>query len=102
MKRRRLRVADEHPDQSFALFHRIGFDFCFADNRRIRSIGQGCNAHAAADVEGPAMITAGYGIGSGKFTSADGKRNAAMGAAILDGKTFALMADEEQTFSEDL
>ena len=102
MQRRRLSVADENPDQSLALIDRIGFYFCFADDRRIGSVGQRCDAHPVGDIESPAMITASDGIGAGEFASAGGKWDAAMGATVFQSKTLAVIPDEEQILSEDL
>src|SRR5262249_32971647 len=101
LERHPIAIANKNPDQSLALFAGVGFYFRFADDRRIGTVGERRKAGSTRDVVRPAVITAGYRIGPGTFTAADGKRHAAVRAPIFQCKTFSLMAHEKYFLAED-
>jgi hypothetical protein len=102
MQWRRLSVANEKPISVLGAHRPDRFLLLLCRRSANRAVGQRRDAHAVGDIESPAMITASDGIGTGEFASADGKWDAAMGATVLQSKTFAFIPDEEQILSEDL
>ena len=80
--RRWWAVADIHPDESDALFDRIGLDARSTTDRRFRTVRQHRLQSPGAEVERPAVV--GAAPGAGKLAPAACQRHAAMRASIRE------------------